>query len=218
MPRSLRPLPDAARTFGSHVLQIMYSHDPRTLAGVILPGPVNQPRTRYELEYELMDTGIFDQDRYFDVFVEYAKEAPEDILIRITACNRAPEATTLHLLPTLWFKNTWSWTEKTPKPAVKQVGGAAGASVIAASQRKLGRRFLYCEGDVNPPVHAWATLFIYSAEKELTGSGDLEFLKHAFQRLLLNFTWWVNRKDPTGRNTFEGGSTRPVTKLFREEV
>ena len=401
----------------------------------------NRRRTRYELEYELMDTGIFDQDRYFDIFVEYAKEAPEDILIRITACNRAPEAATLHLLPTLWFKNTWSWTEKTPKPALKQVGGVAGASVIAVSQRKLGRRFLYCEGDapllftenetnherifgtpnrtpyvkdgindfvvhglrdrvnpgktgtkasahyllaisagesrtvrlrltetapqslervyaeaggdpfgshfdelfsrrvreadefydsvtpdslsedqgrvlrqalagmlwtkqyyyfdlemwleehkahppvalkrynvrnsnwfhmlnsdvismpdkweypwyaawdlafhtaalalvdidfakqqlglmlrelylhpngqipayewnfgdVNPPVHAWATLFIYSAEKELTGSGDLEFLKHAFQKLLLNFTWWVNRKDPTGRNTFEGG-------------
>jgi len=108
---------------------------------------INRRRTRYELEHELMDTGIFDQDRYFDIFVEYAKETPEDILIRITACNRAPEAATLHLLPTLWFKNTWSWTEKTPKPALKQVGGAAAASVIAVSQRKLGRRFLYCEGD-----------------------------------------------------------------------
>src|SRR5512141_432208 len=60
-------------------------------------------------------------------------------------------------------------------------------------------------GDVNPPVHAWATLFIYSAERALTGSGDIEFLKHAFQKPLLNFTWWVNRKDPGGRNTFEGG-------------
>jgi hypothetical protein len=60
-------------------------------------------------------------------------------------------------------------------------------------------------GDVNPPVHAWAALFIFSAERELTGKGDIEFLKHAFQKLLMNFTWWVNRKDPAGKNTFEGG-------------
>jgi hypothetical protein len=107
----------------------------------------NRQRTRHELEYELMDTGVFDQDRYFDVFVEYAKETPEDILIRITACNRGPEAATLHLLPTLWFRNTWSWTERASKPVLKQADRAVGASVISASQRKLGRRFLYCEGD-----------------------------------------------------------------------
>ena len=59
--------------------------------------------------------------------------------------------------------------------------------------------------DVNPPVHAWAVLFLYRTEKELKGTGDLDFLKHAFQKLLLNFTWWVNRKDPTGRNVFQGG-------------
>jgi hypothetical protein len=60
-------------------------------------------------------------------------------------------------------------------------------------------------GDVNPPVHAWATLFCYQAGKQIEGHGDLAFLKDAFQKLLLNFTWWVNRKDPTGRNVFEGG-------------
>ena len=60
-------------------------------------------------EYELLDTGVFDQDRYFDVFAEYAKASPEDVLIQITICNRAPEAAPLHVLPTLWFRNTWSW-------------------------------------------------------------------------------------------------------------
>jgi hypothetical protein len=69
----------------------------------------NKAKTRTDMEYELLDTGIFEGDRYFDVFVEYAKEDPEDILIRITACNRGPEAAPIHLLPTLWFRNTWSW-------------------------------------------------------------------------------------------------------------
>src|SRR5580704_15184853 len=69
----------------------------------------NRRRGRKEPEFELIDTGVFDGDRYFDVFVEYAKASPEDILIKITVCNRGPDAADLHLLPTLWFRNTWSW-------------------------------------------------------------------------------------------------------------
>ena len=69
----------------------------------------NRRRTRNDIEYELLDTGVFNDDRYFDVFVEYAKERPEDILIQISACNRGPEPATLHVLPTLWFRNTWTW-------------------------------------------------------------------------------------------------------------
>src|SRR5262249_11243544 len=69
----------------------------------------NRRRSRAEMEYELLDTGVFDENRYFDVFVEYAKAAPEDIFIRISAVNRGPERADLHLLPTLWFRNTWSW-------------------------------------------------------------------------------------------------------------
>ena len=68
----------------------------------------NSRRTRKEFEYELLDTGVFAQDRYFDVLVEYAKETPEDILVRITVANRGQEAAELHLLPTLWFRNTWA--------------------------------------------------------------------------------------------------------------
>src|SRR4249920_1994478 len=69
----------------------------------------NRERSRNDLEYELLDTGVFDEDRYFDVFVEYAKVSPEDLLIEITVANRGPETATLHLLPTAWFRNDWSW-------------------------------------------------------------------------------------------------------------
>src|SRR5690606_20758021 len=80
----------------------------------------NARRNRHEFEYELLDTGIFDEDRYFDVFVEYAKASPEDILIRITAANRGPAAATLHVLPTLWFRNTWSWYTDAAKPRLAE--------------------------------------------------------------------------------------------------
>ena len=68
----------------------------------------NRQRSRNEMEYELLDTGIFNDDRYFDVFVEYAKEAPQDLLTKITIWNRGPEAASIHVLPTLWFRNTWA--------------------------------------------------------------------------------------------------------------
>jgi len=102
---------------------------------------MNKRRSREEFEYELLDTGIFDADRYFDVFVEYAKANPEDILIRITVYNRGPEAAQLHLLPTLWFRNTWSWGEAT-KAIISQLGEQS----IVASHPQLGAHTLYCEG------------------------------------------------------------------------
>ena len=397
-------------------------------------------RGRDEFEYELLDTGVFDGDRYFDCFVEYAKAGPEDLLVRITVHNRGPEPAELHLLPTLWFRNEWAWHTEPERPAVQQVAGTPARSVVKAVHPAVGERYLYCEGDapllftenetnmqrifgvpnrspyvkdgindfvvhgkegvvnpekvgtkvaahyhlhvnpgeakvvrlrlsnvapaalartngaegspfggafdavmgarkteadefyagvipaavgpdganvmrqalagmmwskqfyhydvdkwleergsdpfkanrkasprndrwhhmyngdvismpdkweypwyaawdlafhvialtlvdpdfgkhqlklmlrerymhpngqipayewnfgdVNPPVHAWATLFTYGLEKIKTGTGDSEFLKSSFQKLLLNFTWWVNRKDRTGRNVFEGG-------------
>ena len=384
----------------------------------------NRARSREEFEYELLDTGVFDADRYFDVFVEYAKANPEDMLIKITAHNRGPETAKLHLLPTLWFRNTWSWDESVSKPMLRK--GLRGT--VLASHANLGDCLLYCDGnpellftenesnnsrlwgqansspyvkdafhdyvvadrrdavnpsqsgtkaaahyrlevpaggsevvrlrlttkpsaepfgvveqifaarladanefygritpssltederrvhrqalagmlwskqyyyfdldkwledhqahpligtargnvrnsdwfhmfnsdiismpdkweypwyaawdlafhtlalsmvdfdfakeqlllmlrdlyshpngqipayewnfsDVNPPVHAWATLFLFNIEKEL-GRADLRFLERSFQGLMLNFNWWVNRKDPEGRNVFAGG-------------
>jgi hypothetical protein len=106
----------------------------------------NRGRGRNAFEYELLDTGVFDQDRYFDVFVEYAKAAPEDVLVQITVENRGPEPATLHVLPTLWFRNVWSWGGEGPRPMLRQSAAAAGERVIAASHPDLGERFLACEG------------------------------------------------------------------------
>jgi hypothetical protein len=106
----------------------------------------NRARSRNEFEYELLDTGVFDQNRYFDVFVEYAKASAEDILIQISVHNRGPEAATLHVLPTLWFRNTWSWGGSTPRPGLRQVTLGGACSVIAALHPELGERFFYAEG------------------------------------------------------------------------
>jgi len=102
----------------------------------------NKRRSREEMEYELLDTGIFNEDRYFDVFVEYAKADPEDTLIRISVFNRGPEAAQIHLLPTLWFRNNWTWEEGEPKPVIRQVDG----NKISASHHSLGEYNLQCEG------------------------------------------------------------------------
>ena len=107
----------------------------------------NRRRTRNDFEYELLDTGVFDHDRYFDVFVEYAKAAPEEILIQITVCNRGPEAAAIHVLPTLWFRNVWSWDENVPRPLLRQAAPANEGRVVSASDLLRGDRFLYCEGD-----------------------------------------------------------------------
>lgn len=399
----------------------------------------NRGRSREEMEYELLDTGIFDDDRYFDVFVEYAKATAEDILISIKAVNQGPEPATLHLLPTLWFRNTWQKPRETARPHLRQLPGTDKACVVEAEHSDMGKCYLYCEGepellftendsnemrlydqpnqspyvkdsinnyvvagqtaavnpqkqgtkvaahyvhtiepgqsivirlrlnlqapagaatngrkiaafgkdfdkvmaqrlaeadefyesitpdslpddmglvmrqalagmlwtkqyyyydldrwldeqnghpwkfnsranvrnrqwvhmvnadiismpdkweypwyaawdlafhtialamvdpdlakqqlqlflgerflhpggqipayewnfsDVNPPVHAWATLFVYRIDAEMNGKPDVDFLNHSFQKLLVNFTWWLNRKDRTGRNVFEGG-------------
>jgi hypothetical protein len=393
----------------------------------------NRGRGRHDLEYELIDTGVFDADRYFDVFVEYAKATPEDLLMQITICNRGPDPATLDVLPTFWFRNVWSWhvNGETPRPSIKQMengtialshpdlgprvvradgaptwrftendtnlerlvqrpnptpyvkdginnfivqgdrqainpahagtkaaahyhltvdGGATevlrlrlsdaapdrheaarmnrGSFDSMLTQRRreadefyttvipstldtdaalimrqalagmmwskqfyaydvdrwlsergadpfkpgrpsaprnahwhhmqnadiismpdkweypwyaawdlafhvlaltlvdedfgkqqltlmLQERYLHPSGqipayewnfgDVNPPVHAWATIFTYRLDKARRGRGDIEWLERAFHKLLLNFTWWVNRKDRTGNNVFEGG-------------
>ena len=383
----------------------------------------NRRRTREDFEYELMDTGVFNEDRYFDVFIEYAKADTEDLLIRISVHNRGPEAAVIHLLPTLWFRNTWSWEDGSFRPLLREEDGkvtcshpeigqytlacdehpdllftenesnatrlwgepnaspyvkdafhefvitgktqavnpskvgtkaaahyrlevpAQGSRVVrlrlskqshdnafaqfdqifasrladadefynritpvslsedekrvhrqalagmlwskqyyyfdldrwlqehdahpltgnarriirntewfhmlnsdiismpdkweypwyaawdlafhtvalslvdfdfAKDQLLLMLRNLYAHpngqipayewnfSDVNPPVHAWATLFLYNIEKEL-GRSDLRFLERSFQGLMQNFNWWVNRKDPDGKNVFAGG-------------
>ena len=113
----------------------------------------NRQRTRHDMEYELLDTGIFNEDRYFDVFVEYAKAAPDDMLIRITIHNRGPEKAALHVLPTLWFRNTWSWAYGGSKPVLRSMKGSKGAVVHAHHtdplfQESLTDYHLYCDGAI----------------------------------------------------------------------
>ena len=99
------------------------------------------------MEYELLDTGIFNENRYFDVFVEYAKASPEDILIKITAINRGPESASIRLLPTLWFRNNWAeWIHKEEqKPLITQAEGISGTSAVVAVHPTLGNYNFYCE-------------------------------------------------------------------------
>jgi hypothetical protein len=121
----------------------------------------NRRRGRTDPEFEILDTGVFDADRYFDVFVEYAKAGPDDILIRITAENRGPEAAPLHVLPTLWFRNTWSWGRTGegywPRPRISRAGpgevlaehSALGRFHFAADRSPVEPIFLFTENETN---------------------------------------------------------------------
>jgi hypothetical protein len=111
----------------------------------------NRSRGKHDLEYELLDTGVFDHDRYFDVFVEYAKAAPENVLIRITVCNRAPEAAMLDVLPQFWFRNTWSWPGGGSRPRLTAREGGGSVIIDARHTDPLFREWfgdyaLACEG------------------------------------------------------------------------
>jgi len=118
----------------------------------------NRARGKQDLEYELLDTGAFDEDRYFDVVVEHAKATPDDILMVVTATNRGPEPATLHVLPTLWFRNTWSWGDDTPRPRLQAADGPKDTACIVAEHDELGRwrlttdaaaQLLFCENETN---------------------------------------------------------------------
>jgi hypothetical protein len=138
----------------------------------------NAKRTKFEREYELLDTGIFEEDRYFDVFVEYAKADADEILIRMTAVNRGKQAATLHLLPTLWFRNTWWQGKDQPRPQIQ----ARSSTTVAASYPRLGEYFLHCEG-------APKLLFTEneSNQKRLSGAvNSTPFVKDAFHEYLIH--------------------------------
>ncbi len=105
----------------------------------------NRARTRLDPEYELPDTGVFDGDRYFDVVVEYAKADAEDLLMRITVVNNGPEAAPLHVLPMVWFRNTWAWTRGAPRPSLQAMSPHAGIATLRAETRLYGTRYVHFE-------------------------------------------------------------------------
>ncbi|MGZ8202553.1 MAG: MGH1-like glycoside hydrolase domain-containing protein, partial [Burkholderiales bacterium] len=113
----------------------------------------NRNRSKHEPEYELLDTGVFDHNRYFDIFVEYAKAAPDDVLVRISVCNRGPDQAALHVLPTLWFRNTWSRPRRSAKPKLAKLA-LRGHAVVHAHhidaqfQQSPADYYMYCDGEV----------------------------------------------------------------------
>ncbi|HLH41529.1 MAG TPA: hypothetical protein VKV74_00990 [Bryobacteraceae bacterium] len=142
---------------------------------------VNGARSRLEPEFELLDTGVFDEDRYFDIFAEYAKADPDDILIRITAVNRAQSPATLHLAPTLWFRNTWTWKPGAEKPALARCGEGEAAA-IDIREATLGAYRLTLDG--RPPM-----LFTEneSNAQVLWGSPNPSpYVKDAFHRYIID--------------------------------
>src|SRR6201992_3675594 len=109
---------------------------------------VNRTRSRHEFEYELIDTGVFDDGRYFDVEVEHAKAGPEDIVCRVTVHNRSEQEAALHVLPTLWFRTGWSWAGGEPKPRLARADAAQPA--VRAEHHKAGGFYLYAEPGAEP--------------------------------------------------------------------
>ncbi|MBV8082893.1 MAG: glucosidase, partial [Candidatus Eremiobacteraeota bacterium] len=143
---------------------------------------VNAARTRLEPEFELVDTGVFDGDKYFDVTIEYAKASAEDICIQIEACNRGPETATLHVLPTLWFRNTWSWDGDVRRPAIAWAGDSPTHAMLAASHTKLGDRTFYVQ-----PANAVLFTENDTNRQHVFGEANPQpYVKDAFDRYLIH--------------------------------
>ncbi len=175
-------------------LKYLYKYPQRAFPYVDLVR-TNAARTVHDHEYELLDTGVFAEDRYFDVFVEYAKASPEDVLIQITVHNRGPAPAPLHVLPTLWFRNTWSHDAAASRPLLKRVAGDGGPGVIAATHAALGERFLYAE-------RADALLFTDNETntQRLFGRPNAHaFVKDAFDELLVHGS--TGAVNPAGEGT-----------------
>jgi hypothetical protein len=139
-------------------------------------------RTRLDPEYELLDAGAFEGGRYWDVFVTYAKAAPEDILVTIEAVNRGPETAPLHILPTLWFRNTWSWGLDTRLPRLAAAEPPAGAAAIAAHHPYYGDRTLYVEG--TPDL--LFTENVTNARRLFGAENESRFVKDAFHERVVH--------------------------------
>ncbi len=142
----------------------------------------NKKRTRHDPEYELIDTGIFGENRYFDVFVEYAKETAEDIAVQITVWNRGPQAARLHVLPTLWFRNRWDWGDPYDMPRVTRIDGPAGTALIEASDYHYGKRWLLVEASPELLFTENRT----NTERLYATPNRTPYVKDAFHRYVVN--------------------------------
>jgi hypothetical protein len=147
----------------------------------------NQRRGKRDREYELVDTGIFDDNRYFDVEIEYAKADTDDILVRVHVVNRGPEAASVDVLPTIWFRNTWAWSPNAVRPTLSRA--RAGEATFALNEPKYGQRWLYCDESVDGAPAQPALLFTENETNthRLYNYGDPgAYTKDAFHRYLVD--------------------------------
>jgi hypothetical protein len=165
-------------------MKILYKYPQRALPYADLV-ETNRQRGKQGFEYELLDTGIFNENRYFDVFVEYAKSDADDILIRITASNRGPEAADLYLFPTLWFRNTWSWGwehDKMPRPSLKEISTEQNVKWMEVHHATLGKYLFAGEG-------ADTLLFTENetnAERLFGSPNAMPYVKDAFHEYMIH--------------------------------
>jgi hypothetical protein len=164
----------------------------------------NRERGATDPEYELPDTGVFDADRYFDVVVEYAKAAPEDLLMQVTVRNRGPEPADIHVLPTLWCRHTWSWAGGTQRPLLRALP-RTGNTVVIAEHGGLGRHWLYAER----PVAALVTGNETNNERVFGSPNDTPFVKDGIDRAVVHGD--DSALDPSRSNT-------KVALHYRERV
>ncbi len=186
----------------------------------------SRARSRNDPEYELFDTGIFRENRYFDIFIEYAKPGPEDMLIRIRAFNRGPEAAELHILPTLWFRNTWDWgwpQDSAKRPTLKDASPKeAEGRTVRAEHETLGRYLLECEGADELVFTENET----NTERLFGVANATPYVKDAFHRYLIDGSAEVVNPRRTGtkaaalyRRTIEaGGSTEIRLRLSKSRA
>jgi hypothetical protein len=154
----------------------------------------NRSRDRGDFEYELLDTGVFAESRYFDVVVEYAKATPEDVLLRITVHNRGPEPANLRLLPTLWFRNTWASGVSARRPALSEVDDVPGLTVVAARDGSLGDRWLLCLGG-----HPLRFTDNETNTERLFGQPNLSpYVKDGIDRFVVHGEAWAVNPEGTG--------------------
>jgi hypothetical protein len=186
---------------------------------------VNRERGKGDPEFELLDTGVFDGNRYFDVFAEYAKADTDDVLVRITVANRGPETATLHLLPTLWYRNTWSWGREGegywPKPVLRR----AGPALIEAEHQSLGRYFLEAEALGGAPAPELLFTDNETNAARLFGAANPQpYVKDAFHRFVVGGETEAVNPDGTGTKaavhyvlTIPAGEARVVQLRLREQ-
>ncbi len=186
---------DGTPTHSYHKALYKYPHGEFPYAHLV---DENRRRSRDDREYELLDTGIFDDNRYFDVFVEYAKASPDDVLIRVTAWNRGPDTAPLHLLPSLWFRNTWSWGRTDEdghgRPIVRQLD----AVTLRADHATLGCMHLSADGEGNGAASILFTENETNAVRLFDATSLPGPAKDAFHEFIVNGRRDVLASEPAG--------------------